>query len=52
MKMLTAFRVAAVALTVFAAQAHAQDTSTCLGGRRREKAGRCRQDLVPEQVRA
>ena len=29
MKMLTAFRVAAVALTVFAAQAHAQDTSTC-----------------------
>jgi len=29
MMMLTAFRVAAVALTVLAAQAQAQDTSTC-----------------------
>lgn len=52
MKMLTAFRVAAVALTVFAAQAHAQDTSTCQAAAAEKKlAGAAKTSFTRKCVR-
>lgn len=52
MMMLTAFRVAAVALTVLAAQAHAQDTRTCQAAAAEKKlAGAAKNSFTRKCVR-